>query len=247
MEKRIVSACLTVVLLLASLPALHSQLLTTEEGVFTRAFVVRTQNGSVLKAKHEAPDGDEVLYFDSKNNIRKYISDFSYPESTFIAAASYDIEGSLIAIIFQISVPEGISSQGYAYKSGGSPEDPLFSYAIFYSEDYGGRQAAFGSDSHFPDDIVELAISDYISVNNLLKAIDLKQATPPSSSTKVRFKRPEKGHYAMLNSEYAGSKIKVISVDASNPKEIRYLVEQNGKQVYIAGSEIEDIEEAVDN
>lgn len=230
------------VLLLTPL-TLQAQIADIGSGPFTKCFIERTPKGAILKAKLQLHEGDEVLYFDNENNIRKYIRDFEYPDSRFLTVATYDKWGALRSIIFHISVPEGRSCYGAATVNYNEANKPLFDYLISYSEEDGIWHTEFGTEAPFLSITEELRVSDYIDTHNLKKNINLKEVAIPIGCKEVNFRRPQKGDMAMLNAVEAGRKVSVIDVETNESGGKRYKVEYNGKQEYFPDSALEDIEE----
>ena len=222
---------------------LHAQIAVSREGVFTKCFVENTQKGAVLKAELQLYEGDEALYFDNDNNIRKYISDFEYPESRFLVVASYDISGNLSSIIFHTSEPDGILCKGAVTISYSEQNNPIFSNEIYWSKNYDIWEREVSISDSFPQKIKEeFDIYSYISISNLLKTIELNDIDIPEESKKVTFRRPEKYDMVWLNNNDPGWRVSVLDVETNRLGEVRYKVELYGKHEYLKGCEVEDVE-----
>lgn len=64
---------LFILFILSASVTAYAQIVQGGNEIFTKSFVINTPDISILQAEHDAFDGNQQLYFDSNNNIRKYI------------------------------------------------------------------------------------------------------------------------------------------------------------------------------
>ncbi len=187
-------------------------------------------------------DGETCYYFDSNDNLRKYISTWEYPESGFSIIGYYNTKGELMYVLFNMSQPEGYSCQGLAYKTYSDEfgDSITFNYNLqyVYSADYKNLHTQ-GYSNKYPSTIGEWNLSNYTHVDSLklYSKIDVLQALPDSK--KVKFFKPSKNQISFIN----GHEVNLKEQSNTSSKVIRTM--NIGEKVTISNVLQEDLIENI--
>lgn len=182
-----------------------------------KVYIKHTENSSVLLSQQPTMDGEDCLYYDKQGKIRKFISEYNYPESTFTLIAYYDLSEVLIKVLFDETQPEGCYSQGYICKT----TNGKFYYNYNIYQDIVFQEQKYGHTSLIDsiDICLDFNLTNCIDAKSLLSYYKIKDAPVLDSCMVVTFIKPVIGSVAHINA----NKVKIRTEPNSQSETISTL------------------------